>query len=201
MKAVRADLNIEFLADMATHNGFLIKNEDHYSPTNVDAWVDSSKFTDVEYRCECGAFTGQDFIGQTCPRCKTEISLHSLNFAYTGWMSLHGHHVISPVYYIMLKRVLGTPLLRYILGDYKSKLSVKYNENDKGNDEELKSNFEERSKVRQILIWEGETNNWVQALQDSYEKYLIEDGMKPKKARDEAKDVAKKQKALQTLKP
>lgn len=136
MKAVRADLNIEFLADMATHNGFLITNEDHYSPTNVDAWVDSSKFTDVEYRCECGAFTGQEFIGQTCPRCKTEISLHSLNFAYTGWMSLHGHHVISPVYYIMLKRVLGTPLLRYILGDYKSKLSVKYNENDKGNDEE-----------------------------------------------------------------
>ena len=71
----------------------------------------------------------------------------------------------------------------------------------KGNDQELKSNFEERNKGNQILIWEGETNNWVQALQDSYEKYLIEDGMKPKKARDEAKDVAKKQKDLQTLKP
>ena len=71
----------------------------------------------------------------------------------------------------------------------------------KGSDEELKSNFEERNKARQILIWEGETNNWVQALQDSYERYLIEDGMKPKKARDEAKDVAKKLKAVETLKP
>ena len=73
---------------------------------------------------------------------------------------------------------------------------------DKKNEEsEIKSNFEERNKTRQVLIWEGETTNWVQALQDSYESYLIEDGMKPKKARDEAKDKAKKEKVAQTLKP
>jgi len=71
----------------------------------------------------------------------------------------------------------------------------------KDDEKELKSNFEERPKSRQVLIWEGETNNWVQAMQDSYEKYLLEDGMKPKKALDEAKDFAKKQKADQTLKP
>lgn len=71
----------------------------------------------------------------------------------------------------------------------------------KDGEKEIKSNFEERSKARQVLIWEGETNNWVQAMQDSYEKYLIEDGMKPKKALDEAKDFAKKQKDKQTLKP
>ena len=71
----------------------------------------------------------------------------------------------------------------------------------KGGEEEMKSNFEERSKGRQILIWEGESNNWVQAIEDSYEKSLVEDGMKQKKARDEAKDYAKKQKGLQTLKP
>ena len=85
------------------------------------------------------------------------------------------------------------------LGDIAGKVKEKVR--GKGNDEELKSNFEEHNKARQILIWEGETNNWVQALQDSYEKYLIEDGWKPKKAREEAKDVAKKQKDLQTLKP
>jgi len=72
---------------------------------------------------------------------------------------------------------------------------------DKEKDQEMKSNFEERSKVRQILIWEGESNNWVQAMQDSYEKYLVEDGMKPKKAREDAKDFAKKEKNQQTLKP
>lgn len=132
MKAERLNMNIAYLVDMATHNGFRIEDEDHYSPTNVDAWVNSSKFTDVEYRCECGAFTGQEFIGQICPRCKSEIMLHSLNFAYTGYIPLKGHHVITPVYYVMLKRVLGTQMLRYILGDYKCKQTVKYNENDKG---------------------------------------------------------------------
>ena len=130
MKAERTNLEIEFLADIATHNGFRIEKEDHYAPTNVDALVDSSKFTDCEYRCDCGAFIGQDLIGQICPCCHSEITLHSLNFGYTGWIDLKDHKVITPVYYIMLKRVLGTNLLRYILGDYKSKLNIKYNEND-----------------------------------------------------------------------
>ena len=64
----------------------------------------------------------------------------------------------------------------------------------------MKSNFEEHSKGRQVLIWEGETTNWVQALQDSYERYLIEDGEKPKKAKDIAKSKAKELKNDQTLK-
>lgn len=139
MRAERVNLNVEYMVDMATHNGFRIEKEDHYSPTNVDALVDSSKFTDCEYRCDCGAFTGQDLIGQICPRCKTEISLHSLNFGYTAWIDLRGHKVIPPVYYIMLKRVLGTNMLRFILGDYKSKLTVQYNENDTGYEENKKS--------------------------------------------------------------
>ena len=71
---------------------------------------------------------------------------------------------------------------------------------DKKADEEMKSNFEERSKARQVLIWEGETTNWSQALQDSYERYLIEDGENPKKARNIAKNKAKELKNEQTLK-
>lgn len=79
--------------------------------------------------------------------------------------------------------------------------SDKRGKGKKNDDEELKSNFEERPKTRQVLIWEGESSNWVQALQDSYERYLIEDGEKPKKALDIAKDVAKELKKGQTLKP
>lgn len=139
MRAERINLGVEYLADMATHNGFRIEKEDHYAPTNVDALVDSSKFTDCEYRCDCGAFIGQELIGQSCPRCHSEITLHSLNFGYTGWIDLKGHKVISPIYYIMLKRVLGTNMLRFILGDYKSKLDIKYNENDNGVEEEKKA--------------------------------------------------------------
>ena len=130
MQLARTNLEVEFYVDMITNNGFIIKAEDKYSPTNIDALINSSKFMDCEYRCDCGAFIGQDIIGQVCPRCKSEITLHSLNFRYTGWIDLGKHKVITPVYYTMLKRVLGNNMLKFILGDYKSDLSVQYNEND-----------------------------------------------------------------------
>ena len=81
----RMNLENEYILDMITNNGFVIKNEDQYAPTNVDQLVNSPKFMDVEYRCDCGAFTGQDIIGRVCPRCNTEITLRSLNFGYTSF--------------------------------------------------------------------------------------------------------------------
>jgi len=130
MKLERINLENEYLVDMITNNGFLIKKEDQYQPINIDQLINSSKFTDVEYRCDCGAFIGQDIIGRVCPRCGTEITLHSLNFEYTGWIDIAPHKVITPIYYNIIKRVLGPNMLKYILGDYKCDLSVPYNEND-----------------------------------------------------------------------
>lgn len=140
MRLERINLENEFIVDMITNNGFVIKKEDQYAPTNVDQLINSSKFMDVEYRCDCGAFIGQDIIGRVCPRCGTEISLHSLNFNYTGWIDIAPHHVITPIYYNMLSRVLTPNMLKYILGDYKSDYSVPYNEND--------TNFYENKKNR-----------------------------------------------------
>ena len=131
MKLVRINEEVEFHTDMITHNGFIIQKDNPYAPTNIDHLINASQFTDSEYRCDCGAFIGQDIIGQKCPMCGSEITLHSLNFRYTGWVDLGEHKVITPIYYNILKRVLGNNMLKYILGDYKSDLSVQYNENDK----------------------------------------------------------------------
>lgn len=150
MKLTRINLENEYLRDMAIHNGFLIKNDDKFAPTNVDALINSSKFMDCEYRCDCGAFIGQDIIGQTCPCCGSEIALHSLNFEYTGWINLGNHRIISPVYYNILKRVLGNNMLKFILGDYKSDLSVQYNENDKDFLENKKNKKSGRVSVNDI---------------------------------------------------
>lgn len=139
MKLVRMSLETKYLVDMATNNGFVIKNEDKYAPVNVDNLINNSKYMDSEYRCECSSFMGQDIIGQVCPRCHSEISLHSLNFKYTGWIDIAPHRVISPIYYNIIKRVIGNYMLKFILGDYKSDYSVKYNVNDT-NFEENKSN-------------------------------------------------------------
>ena len=150
MKLTRINLENEYLRDMAIHNGFLIKNDDKFAPTNVDALINSSKFMDCEYRCDCGAFIGQDIIGQTCPCCGSEIALHSLNFEYTGWINLGKHKIISPVYYNILKRVLGNNMLKFIVGDYKSDLSVQYNENDKDFLENKKNKKSGRVSVNDI---------------------------------------------------
>ena len=118
MQLHRMNYYNEYLKDMIQHNGFIIENEDRFSPVNIDSLVNSSKYMDTEFRCECGAFIGQDLIGQTCPVCNQEIMLRGVNFGYTGWLNLKEHCVISPPYYEMLKRVLGKNMLRFILGDY-----------------------------------------------------------------------------------
>lgn len=130
MIPVRANLEVEYYTDMILNTGFLIKPESTFTEVDVDKLINSSKFTDCEFRCDCGAFNGQDLIGQICPRCNTEIVLHSLNFRYTGWIDLGSHHIIQYEYYNMLKRVLGNNMLRFILGDFKGDMAVKYNEND-----------------------------------------------------------------------
>lgn len=139
MRLERINLETEYYADMIEHNGFRIENENPYSATDPDLLVNSNKFTDCEYRCECGAFTGRDIIGQKCPRCGSEILLHSLNFQYTGWIDIAPHHIIAPAYYIMLKRVLGNNLTNFILGNYKADYAVQYNENDTEFEENKKS--------------------------------------------------------------
>ena len=140
MIPLRNNLEVQYAVDMIMNTGFEITQDSPYAQTNVDNLINSSKFTDCEFRCDCGAFIGQELIGQICPRCHTEIALHSLNFRYTGWINLHEHKIIQCEYYNMLRRVLGNNFLRLILGDYKSDQSVKYNEND--------TEFEEKKKTK-----------------------------------------------------
>ena len=153
VKLVRTNLESEYLLDMITHNGFLINDEsDMFTPVNVEQLVNSSKFMDVEYRCDCGAFIGQDVIGHICPRCKSEITLRSLNFEYTGWIDIAPHKVITPIYYEMLKRVLTPNMLNYILKNYKSDNTVQYNENDTNFDENKKNRKSGRAAANDIKV-------------------------------------------------
>lgn len=132
MDAVRRSLEVDYLVDMITHNGFEITKPNKYSEVNIniDALVNSPRYMDTEYTCDCGAFIGRDVLGQKCPKCGSEISLRSLNFEYTGWINLGNHRVITPTYYKKLTRVLGKNMLKFILGDYKEDKTVKYSEND-----------------------------------------------------------------------
>lgn len=139
MKLVKANLYNEYLTDIAENNGFVIKSEDEFSPVSLDDLINNQKFNDNEYRCECGAFMGQDFVGQTCPVCGSEIALHSLNFQYTGWIDLGNHHVITPRYFNSVRHILGSSLVKFIMGDYKDDLSeMQYSDKDDGLSEKRK---------------------------------------------------------------
>lgn len=132
MDAVIRNLEVDYMVDMIMHNGFEITKPNKYSEVNIniDALVNSPRFMDTEYTCDCGAFIGRDILGQECPCCHSEIRLRSLNFEYTGWINIGNHKVITPTYYKKLTRVLGKNMLKFILGDYKEDKSVKYNDND-----------------------------------------------------------------------
>lgn len=101
-----------------------------------------------------------------------------------------------------------SPLSMYIVKFDKGSFYVhQFNQGDDSDKktkdtDELVSNFSEsKPKYKNIFVWEGESNNWVQSMTDSYQKYLEEDGMKPKKAAQEAKKAAANAKKEQTLKP
>ena len=146
MKGVRFSMEAEFCIDMIMNNGFKIK-KDSYGQINVNNLINAENFTDTEFSCDCGAYTGRDLLGQQCPHCRTEITLRSLNFKKTGWMDIYPHRVLTPVYYGIIKRVIGTPLLRFILGDYKDKSGVKYNDKDKNEEESKEPKKKRRGKV------------------------------------------------------
>lgn len=137
MQAVRRSLEVDYAIDMILNNGFEITKPTRYSEVNIniDALVNSPRYMETEYTCDCGRFIGRDILGQKCPCCRSEIRLRSINFEYTGWINLGNHKVIAPTYYKKLTRVLGKNMLKFILDDYKDDRSVKYNENDTAYDE------------------------------------------------------------------
>lgn len=149
MKGVRYSMEAQYCVDMILNNGFKIK-KDSYGQINVNNLINADNFTDTEFSCDCGCYTGRDLLGQKCPHCRTEITLRSLNFKKTGWMDIYPHRVLTPVYYGIIKRVIGTALLRFILGDYKDKSSVKYTDKDNKDEEASKEpKKKRRGKVSQ----------------------------------------------------
>ena len=137
MDAVRRSLEVDYAIDMILNNGFEITKPTRYSEVNIniDALVNSPRYMETEYTCDCGAFIGRDILGQKCPCCHSEIRLRSINFEYTGWINLGNHKVITPTHYKKITRVIGKNMLKFILDDYKDDRSVKYNENDTAYDE------------------------------------------------------------------
>lgn len=149
MKGIHVNLEAEYGKDIITHHGFKIKKENYGQ--SLDHLINSDEFTNTEFSCNCGKFIGRDLLGQKCPSCNSEITLRSLDFKYTGWMDLYPHHVITPIYYGVLKRVIGTNMLRFILGDYKSNKQIEYVDKPKQSTQQTEEPKKKRRKGRVSL--------------------------------------------------
>jgi DNA-directed RNA polymerase beta' subunit len=152
-------MEAEYCRDKILHTGFDIPKES-YGQVNVNSLINASEFTDSEFSCDCGSYIGRDLLGQICPHCRSEITLRSLNFSKTGWLDIYPHHVITPVYYNILKRVLGNNFLRFILGDYKNTKPVDYTDEEEENKEEQK----EEPKKRKGRVSADDIKNIIQKI-------------------------------------
>ena len=76
IRLVRCNLEHEYIADMITHNGFVIKPDEEFGPIDANKLIHGNQYMDTEFRCECGAFMGQDIIGQKCPVCGQETLVY-----------------------------------------------------------------------------------------------------------------------------
>ena len=57
--------------------------------------------------CQCGEMRGKVFEGETCPVCHTTIKFKDVDLSITGWIILHNHKIIQPIFYNKLNSIIG----------------------------------------------------------------------------------------------
>lgn len=77
------------------------------SPLFCSDWGDDDAFAE-RYRCDCGETIGRIFNGEICPTCGTEVRYKDVDISFTGWIILHNHFIIQPIFHNMLTSIIGT---------------------------------------------------------------------------------------------
>lgn len=110
----------DFKVDIATGNGFILtepatskikdKHVKNYggsmSKRYGTGFEDEDAFVE-QFSCQCGATQGTIYEGDVCPHCGQEVKYVGINVKMTGWIVLEDHYFIHPIYYGLLKSVLG----------------------------------------------------------------------------------------------
>ena len=116
----RRNWDVDCILDCTTGNGFLItepsdftldgtKKKSLYGPQSPlfgTTYTDEQSYM-TRFRCECGAFHGRAFEGETCPICGAKIEDKGMDVNFTAWISLGEHKAINPAYYKILRSVIG----------------------------------------------------------------------------------------------
>lgn len=112
--------DVEFITDIIKGDGFIIsepaevrldgtKKKATYGPQSPLYGASFSDENEVieRCRCECGAYKGMQYRGDTCPICGHEVKEKGTNIRMTGWLTLGTVKVINPYYYKLLCKLIG----------------------------------------------------------------------------------------------
>lgn len=117
VKLVKLNWDEECEKDFLTGRGFEItepafkaKEEKSmygtHSPLFATDWEDEDAFSE-RYSCKCKELKGRVYEGEICQVCKTKVIFRDVDLRIFGWIKLHKHAIIQPLFYRMLKSVIG----------------------------------------------------------------------------------------------
>lgn len=120
VRLIKLDWDKECEKDFITNKGFEIiepafkgkegKEEKSlygiHSPLFATDWEDEDAFSE-RYSCKCREMKGRVYEGEICPICRTKVVFRDVDLKITGWIILHNHCVIQPIFYKMLKSIIG----------------------------------------------------------------------------------------------
>ena len=85
-----------------------------HSPMFCSDWGDDNPFEE-RYQCKCGRMRGKIFEGETCPTCHSVIKFIDVDLSITGWIRLHDHKIIQPIFYNKLASIIGAKTFNEIV--------------------------------------------------------------------------------------
>lgn len=123
-KLVRLNWDDECEKDIMAGNGFFItenalkKKEKTYNGIYSQRfgtdWDDEDAFAE-RYSCKCKTLQGRVREGDVCPVCNTKVEYRDVDLKVTGWISLKGHYIIQPSFYVMLRDTIGKKIFPEII--------------------------------------------------------------------------------------
>lgn len=103
-----------FVKDSKSTNGVVKSKHGIHSPMYATDWEDEDSFSE-RYRCNCGDLKGRVHEGETCKLCKTKVRFKDVDISTTGWIKLNNYFIIQPIFYRILKSIIGESALDDII--------------------------------------------------------------------------------------
>jgi hypothetical protein len=77
-----------------------------HSPLFATDWEDEDAFAE-RYSCKCKELKGRVYEGEICGVCNTQVKFRDVDLRIFGWIRLQGYSIIQPLFYKMLKSIIG----------------------------------------------------------------------------------------------